>query len=480
MTSHHTIDFDRDARLRFARIDSETTDALQAFWPQVERHLPQVLDRFYDHLVKVPKLAAILGQQQTRLKQSQTTHWQRLFRGSFDESYMQGIHRIGLAHKNIGLEPRWYLAGYQIVLNDLVDLAIRTYRFRPWRIAPVIRALNRALMLDAELAISSYMDETMIDINTCVENVGTALEQMARGKLDSRIAVEFAPHFRKLKTDYNTAATRLDETVAGVVESARAVAASAAQISHASEDLAHRTEQQAANLEQTAAALEQITATTKRTAENARNATKVVGAAKKDAEQGGQVVATAIGAMDQIEQSSKQITDIIGVIDEIAFQTNLLALNAGVEAARAGEAGKGFAVVASEVRALAQRSGEASKEIRKLITTSSQQVEAGVKHVGETGTALRRIVEQVIEINALVGEVAQASEQQSTGIHEVSIAVGRLDQVTQQNAAMVEESTAASVHLSQEAARLHEVTTFFTTGRQSESWEQPQQGRSAA
>jgi methyl-accepting chemotaxis protein len=195
--------------------------------------------------------------------------------------------------------------------------------------------------------------------------------------------------------------------------------------------------------------LEEITATVKMTAQNAKEATAIVTKAKAAAEEGGGVVKTAITAMGQIEQSSKQITDIIGIIDEIAFQTNLLALNAGVEAARAGDAGKGFAVVASEVRALAQRSSQAAKEIKSLIQASGGHVASGVKYVGETGDSLRRIVEQVIQINALVSEMASAAHQQSTGIEEVNAAVTRMDQVTQQNAAMVEQSTAAARNLAQ-------------------------------
>ena len=458
------IDYDRDARLRFARITPETTKLLRAFWPHIERRLPQILERFYDHLFAVPKLAAMVGAERARLKKAQTTHWTRLFQGSFDEVYMRGIHAIGLTHKRIGLEPRWYMAGYQFVLNELVDLARSTYRFRPARCIATVKAVNQALVLDMELAISSYTDETMRDINNCVQNVGSALEHMAKGKLDTRIVIDFAPHFQKLKDDYNSASARLDETVAGVVNSARLIASSSSEISKASADLSRRTEQQAASLEQTAAALEQITATTRHTAENSKRASQIVGGAKTDAEDGGRIVEAAIAAMAQIEQSSKEIAAITGVIDEIAFQTNLLALNAGVEAARAGEAGKGFAVVATEVRALAQRSGEAAKDIRKLITTSGEHVAAGVKHVAETGEALKHIAEQVTAINSLINEVAQASEQQSRGINEVSVAVGNLDQVTQQNAAMVEQSTAASHSLSGEAEQLQKMTSFFSSG----------------
>ena len=249
-----------------------------------------------------------------------------------------------------------------------------------------------------------------------------------------------------------------------VLQGTGAIGAGAHEISQAADDLSHRTEQQAASLEETAAALEEITATVKKTASNTKDASASVVAAKLAAEDGGRVVETAIKAMDQIEQSSKQITDIIGVIDEIAFQTNLLALNAGVEAARAGDAGKGFAVVASEVRSLAQRCGEAAKEIKALIKTSSEHVGAGVKFVRESGVALKNITEQVVQINALVTEVARAAEQQSTGIEQVNATVGQMDQLTQQNAAMVEESTAASRNLVTKTQSLANVVEFFSVG----------------
>jgi methyl-accepting chemotaxis protein len=158
--------------------------------------------------------------------------------------------------------------------------------------------------------------------------------------------------------------------------------------------------------------------------------------------------------MTEIETSSNQVSQIIGVIDEIAFQTNLLALNAGVEAARAGEAGRGFAVVAQEVRALAQRSADAAKEIKTLISTSTQQVEAGVDLVGQTGEALSRIVEQVASIDALMKEISASTTEQATGLNEVNGAVNQMDQVVQQNAAMVEEATAASHSLKNEAKAL--------------------------
>jgi len=197
------------------------------------------------------------------------------------------------------------------------------------------------------------------------------------------------------------------------------------------------------------------------TAENAR---RLASTAQDDAEHSGVIVTDAIDAMSAIEASSRQIGNIIGVIDEIAFQTNLLALNAGVEAARAGDAGRGFAVVATEVRALAQRSAEAAKEIKSLISTSGTQVQAGVRLVGEAGGALTRIGAQVAELNDLINTIATSATNQAAGLAEINGAVEQMDKLTQQNAAMVEEATAASHALSDEAASLKHLISRFSLG----------------
>ena len=200
--------------------------------------------------------------------------------------------------------------------------------------------------------------------------------------------------------------------------------------------------------------MDEITATVKKSAEGAVHARQVVIAADGDAKKSAAVVRQAVEAMDAIAKSSQQIEQIIGVIDEIAFQTNLLALNAGVEAARAGDAGRGFAVVASEVRALAQRSADAAKQIKALILASTTQVNDGVKLVAETGVSLERIVTQVADINNIVGEIAAAAKEEASALEQVNVAINQMDQVTQQNATMVEETTAASHSLSQETDRL--------------------------
>ena len=301
-----------------------------------------------------------------------------------------------------------------------------------------------------------------------VELVASGLSRLSEGDLAHRIDGVFPPEYEKLRADFNAAMGKLQDTMRTVAASASAIRSGTSEISTASNDLSRRTEQQAASLEETAAALDEITATVRRTAEGAKHARTVVGSARGSAEQSGQVVRQAVEAMSGIEKSAREITQIISVIDEIAFQTNLLALNAGVEAARAGEAGRGFAVVASEVRALAQRSAEAAKEIKALISTSSTQVEHGVTYVGRTGEALVLIVAQVAEIDGIVGEIASSAQEQAVGLDQVNTAVNQMDQVTQQNAAMVEESTAASQALAQETGELGRLIGEFRLGDHAE------------
>ena len=313
---------------------------------------------------------------------------------------------------------------------------------------------------NAEAAAAIAEEQAMV-----VNSLAQALDSLATGDLTYRLNAEFPGDYRKLRDDFNAASAKLEEAMRAIAGATASIQSGAGEISHSADDLSRRTEHQAATLEETAAALDEITATVNKTSEGASHGREAVAAAKTDAEEGGVVVSRAIDAMGQIESSAKQISQIIGVIDEIAFQTNLLALNAGVEAARAGDAGKGFAVVASEVRALAQRSAEAAKEIKTLISASSQQVASGVNLVGETGKALERIVRQVGEISTVVGEIAASAKEEALGLGQVNTAVNQMDQVTQQNAAMVEESTAASRVLADEAQELARlVARFKVTG----------------
>ena len=300
-----------------------------------------------------------------------------------------------------------------------------------------------------------------------VDDVAVGLTALAEGDLTARIERPLIPGLDRLRLDFNNSLDKLQAAMATVGENTNAIAAGSKEIQAASDSLAKRTEQQAAAVEETAAALEEITQTVTDSSKRADEAGSLVARTKAGAEKSGEVVKSAIAAMGQIESSSREISNIIGVIDDIAFQTNLLALNAGVEAARAGEAGKGFAVVAQEVRELAQRSANAAKEIKALITTSGEQVRNGVSLVGQTGKALEQIVSEVQDINSNVIAIVEASREQATGLQEINKAVNAMDQNTQQNAAMVEETTAASHSLARESETLRNLLAQFRFGQHS-------------
>ncbi len=286
-------------------------------------------------------------------------------------------------------------------------------------------------------------------------------QAVAAGDLTTRIEVKTTEETGQLLSALKAMSEGLVGIVGNVRQSSDSIATGSAQIATGNADLSQRTEEQASNLEQTAASMEQLTATVKQNADTAQQASRLAISASDAAAKGGQVVGQVVGTMAQITASSKKISDIIGVIDGIAFQTNILALNAAVEAARAGEQGRGFAVVASEVRSLAQRSANAAKEIKTLISESVEKVEAGSALVGHAGQSMDDIVHQVQRVNDLIAEISSASIEQTQGIGQVGDAVNQLDQVTQQNAALVEESAAAAESLRHQAARLAEVVGVF-------------------
>ncbi|MEB2845400.1 HAMP domain-containing protein [Rhizobiales bacterium RZME27] len=325
-------------------------------------------------------------------------------------------------------------------------------------------AANRSLSEQERIEREAAKAKESADVKFAVDNLATGLSQLSDGNVAYRIDHGFAASLDGVRTDFNASAAKLQDALKSVANNARGIDAGANEIKAAADDLAKRTEQQAAAVEETAAALEEITTTVKDSTKRAQEAGALVSRTRQEAEHSGEVVRRAVIAMEKIEKSSSEIGNIIGVIDDIAFQTNLLALNAGVEAARAGEAGKGFAVVAQEVRELAQRSANAAKEIKTLITTSNVQVQEGVDLVGATGTALEKIVVEVQEINRHVAAIVESAQEQSTGLQQINTAVNSMDQETQKNAAMVEEQTAASHGLAREVASLNELLAQFKLG----------------
>jgi len=303
--------------------------------------------------------------------------------------------------------------------------------------------------------------------SVALKDVAGVMAGIAEGDLTRRITAAYGGLFGQLKGDVNKTADKLFEIVTNINSGASQISGAASEVSAGSADLSQRSEQQASALEETAASMEELAATVRQNAANAQQANQLAAGAREVAASGGAVVAEAVDAMGRIEASSQKIGDIVGMIDEIAFQTNLLALNAAVEAARAGDAGKGFAVVAQEVRNLAQRSAQASKEIKGLIAQSTSEVKTGADFVKGAGKTLDEILGSVKRVADIVAEIAAASSEQASGIDQVNAAVSQMDEMTQQNAALVEESAASAHALEDQAGELTRLMGFFNVGGQS-------------
>ena len=342
--------------------------------------------------------------------------------------------------------------------------------------------LNRRLQLEGKAgffrAISEGINNLAQTVAGVSDELASMLSSLAGGDLTRRIDKQYEGVFQQLKNDYNATADKLAEIVSQIGQATEAISQASSEVSSGSADLAERTEQQASSLEETAASMEELGATVRTSAENAQRANKMAGDARGAAEQGGVVAGSAIDAMKHIADASRKITEIIGVIDEIAFQTNLLALNAAVEAARAGDAGKGFAVVAQEVRVLAQRSAQASKEIKTLILNSDNQVQNGVELVKKAGDALGGIAKAVQQVAGVIGDIASASSEQANALDEINSAVATMDEMTQKNAALVEETTAAAQAMAGQASDLrHQMSFFKLIGSGRSAGNRPQAGR---
>ncbi len=465
-----------DRRLEFMGL-GPASPGYRAVAPLLKQVLPQALDAFYDRVRQAPETRRFFRDEGhiATAHEAQQRHWAAIIEGRADGDYAASVRVIGRVHARIGLEPRWYIGGYSVILAHLTRAIIG----RPRRLfagrahdqatAEAIGELTQRVMLDMDLAISIYLDALQeardearaareaveARQNEVVQALGEALHALAGNDLSVSIPGAFPPEYRSLQDDFHAATGALRRAVRAVADSVGSLSAGSGQLAVASEDLASRTERQAANLERTVAETDAIARQVAATADGARQTAEALATARSDVERTVQVVGEAVEAIHAIAGSSAEIGRFTSLIDEIAFQTNLLALNAGVEAARAGEAGRGFAVVAQEVRALAQRASEASGEIRELISTSSAQVARGVELVERTGEALERIGGRVTAVDGLAGGIAGSAREQADGLARVRRAMGEMDEITQQNAAMTEQATAAARQLANEALGLN-------------------------
>ncbi|WP_225206891.1 globin-coupled sensor protein [Novosphingobium huizhouense] len=429
---------------------------------------PSALERLYDRIAVSPEISGLFGSRaaMAHAREKQLLHWQKMFSGRPDATYLDSARTIGRVHARIGLSPDWYIGAYASVIDEvIVGLAGALPTLSPRRKARMVGTMVKMAQLDMNIALSTYFEIAEKARLAVIDHLGAALQRMTNGDFHSPIDT-LPPEFASIQSDFEMMRGKVAAALTEVSQASGAVDTGAKEIRQASDDMARRTEHQAASLEEASAAMTALAASVRSTADDSGNLHNAVRQTHADAQTGGAVVGEAVQAMTDIQQSAQEIGKIIAVIDGIAFQTNLLALNAGVEAARAGDAGRGFAVVANEVRALAQRSADAALDIKNLIGASSAQVDRGVAIVGQTGETFSRIVGRVGEIAELASSIAASARDQATNIGQIRETVGELDTMTQQNAAMVEQATAAARNLAGQADRMAELVDRFQLGNE--------------
>ncbi|USI71943.1 globin-coupled sensor protein [Sphingomonas morindae] len=448
-------------RLSLFHLTEDNYKQFPAIARLVTKSAKSALVAFYKHMSTMPGINRYFPDQSAmdRASAKQFSHWQHLFGNRIDAAAIARGEQIGNVHARIGLAPTWYIGGYAITLEHLIRSHLGGLFGR--RRARTVATLVKVALLDMDVALSAYFAAEEAARVAVLDRLSSALAALASGDF-SRPLDDLPEAYAALAGDFEQMRAKIRQTLLDVADAASSVKLGADEISQASDDLARRTEHQAAALEETAGAMGQITGAVRTSAGDAQNVDRAVSQAHGDAQAGCVVIRDAVSAMDAIKRSAAEIAQITDVIDGIAFQTSLLALNAGVEAARAGEAGKGFAVVAEEVRALAQRSADASKHIRTLIDASQTEVMKGVGLVRNSGETLDRIASHVSEVSTLASRISEATEVQSTSLANVNSAIGEMDQMTQQSAAMVEETTAAARSLAGQASRLDGLLTAFT------------------
>jgi methyl-accepting chemotaxis protein len=427
-------DNDRSARLRFMNIDQETSRLLAEFWPVAADALPDLLEAFYRHVTQIPELAKLLGSDIPRLKSAQSSHWARLFSGRFDAAYFDGVRTIGLVHNKIGLEPRWYIGGYNFILSKLTALAVKAHRWSPVKAAATVTAINCAVMLDMDLAISVYQEAMLA-------------ERAERGKKIDASVREFEASITGVVDSVASAATELRST-------AQAMAATSEETTRQSTTVAAASEQATQNVQTVASAAEELSASIREISQQVTQASAVI-------QEG---VRQAVASNEQVQglvATAEKIGDVVEIISGIAGQTNLLALNATIEAARAGDAGKGFAVVASEVKALANQTAKATDEIAaqirsiqeatQLAVHSIQGVTGTIEKINETATAIASAVE---EQGAATQEISRNVLQAAQGTQEVSSNIASVSEAAQQTGTAATQVLTSAGELSQNGEAL--------------------------
>lgn len=452
---------DLEARLQFFELDHRQCAILRSAKPLIQRSIGSALDRFYARAKRTPETATFLTDETrvARAHAAQIKHWMHIVDAKFDEAYYESVRRVGAVHARIGLEPRWYIGGYSLILEELIKQVERSRS--PWKrlfglgwnsgeLTPV---LVKAALLDMDLSISIYFEEAAAERNAAISTLDEALARLANGDLAEDVS-GLPAAFSSLEQSYNQTLVNLRTTIGSVVDASGTIQNGSRDIASASDDLARRMESNAAALEETAAALMQIEDRVRATASGARETLAIADEALVAMEHGKDGVNNAVNTMNLVHESARGIDTVIEGVDKIAFQTRVLAMNAAVEAGRAGESGRGFAVVADLVRALAMRAEEEARRAREGLSATQSDIATAASVVNEVNSALQAVAAKFERVHALIAQMTQDNTAQSSAISEINQAVGSMDQSTQHNAAMIERTAVSANSLRDDAVRL--------------------------
>lgn len=436
-------------RLRFAGLDEAQCELLRQNRHVLSQPLKTALRDLFQRLQSSPDAARVFSseRQYDRLHDLLSSHWDVLTDARFDALYAERVKVLSDSESRMGLDPRWHVAGHAVVLEHLVTSAIGettgsgllpSSRRRQREVSDLVAALVRLVMVDVEIAVSLRFNELRLkhhrDLAAQREHDRAEFESvfrpvvdaLASGDLTARTAADVPEAYADLAGRMNEALEQLQTAFLSSEEKLAVASDATGRMAETARSYANRAEDQSGALDETSRALQDLTSSVRESAGQTKRAEATVAATRNSVQSSGEVVGQAISAMADIEASAEQIGHIIGAIDEIAFQTNLLALNAGIEAARAGDSGRGFAVVAQEVRALAQRSADAAREIKTLVATTKNQVEAGVEMVAKTQGAIADIVLQVGDISGTVSDMAERTDRQATELAGIAGTVAAL------------------------------------------------------
>jgi methyl-accepting chemotaxis protein len=466
---------DIEERLRFFELDDQELRMLRASRPILERCIGPALDHFYARAKMTPETARFFRDDAhlQSARSAQVRHWMHIVDGRFDTGYYESVRRIGAVHARIGLEPRWYIGGYSLILGEIIR-AVNRARSPFQRLlrrgggTEMTVALVKAAMMDMDLSISIYFEEAAAERNQAIASLDRALARLAQGDL-ARDVTDLPAAFASLESSYNQTLANLRGTIGSVVQASGTIQGGSRDIAETSENLARRMESNAAALEQAAVTLGQVEDRVKATAHGARETLTIADEALEAMDQGKHGASDAVRTMHMVHDSARNIDMVIEGVDKIAFQTRVLAMNAAVEAGRAGEAGRGFAVVADLVRALAMRAEEEARKAREGLVATQSEIAAAVDAVARVDDALTGVATKFGRVHALIAQMSQDNAVQSNAISEINMVVGTMDRATQQNAEMIDKASVAAQSLHDDATGLAKQAGRFVVGQQKQA-----------